>query len=75
MSLRDDNRKVSLSDFYCEDCGIRLTLPRPRNKQRNNGHIKTMWCPRCRRETQFIEVRECDFGLEYVKQWEDPFIG
>ena len=48
---------ITISDMYCEDCGFHTTVPRKTGRQREKGHMKTMWCPKKR----FKEVREIDF--------------
>ena len=57
-----------MSDFYCQSCGCKLSLPRKKSSRRERGHIKTMWCPTCQCEQDFIEVRAEDFSLDYVKE-------
>lgn len=58
-------RYVRFSDFYCTECGSKMRLPRI-DRQREPGHIKTMWCYKCKEETDFIEVRDRDFILKEV---------
>ena len=64
MSSRRWNGTMSI--LVCPDCAIRLTVPRCKGKQREKGHIKDEWCPRCKEVRKFVEVRECDFVLENV---------
>lgn len=54
------------SDLYCEECGFHTTVPRRPSRQREKGHWKTEFCPRCKKETRFKEVREKDFTIENV---------
>lgn len=54
----------TLSDMYCTECGLHMTVPRSKGKQREIGHIKHMYCIRCGEEKPFKEVREKDFILE-----------
>lgn len=45
----------TISNFVCEDCGMEMPLPRKRGKQREKGHIKDVFCPRCGRVSKFKE--------------------
>ena len=44
-----------ISNFVCPECGMIMPLPRPKGKQRKRGHIKDLWCPKCRCTRKFIE--------------------
>ena len=57
--------RIKYSDFYCTKCKSKITLPRI-YQTREKGHIKTMWCYKCKAEENFVEVRERDFILENV---------
>lgn len=59
-------RNGKLSDMYCCECGAYMPIPRNPAEQREKGHMKTMWCFRCQKETLFKEVREKDFTLANV---------
>lgn len=56
-------RKVSMSIFHCQECGSKMSLPRKKNLQREKGHVKHLYCIKCREVTPHNEVRECDFTL------------
>lgn len=56
----------TLSDMYCPECGLRMTVPRKKGGQRERNHRKKMYCICCKCEQNFIEVREKDFVLENV---------
>lgn len=60
-----DIHKTKISNFYCTVCNHVTPLPRCR-KQREKGHIKDLWCLRCKQVTQHVEVRSCDFIYENV---------
>lgn len=50
--------KVSMSDFYCTECGKRgLSCMRADSRKRKAGHLKKLWCPYCNKETNHVEVR------------------
>lgn len=52
---------LTISDMYCCECHFHTTVPRKRGQQREKGHIKTMFCPKCKTMKKFKEVREMDF--------------
>lgn len=43
------------STLICNECGLRMTIPRRNSRKRKEGHIKTMYCPKCDRSTDFTE--------------------
>lgn len=59
-------RNQAMSDMYCVKCGGHMTVPRPRRKAREKSHLKDMYCPYCKMESKFLEVREKDFILTQV---------
>lgn len=59
-------RNQAISDMYCVKCGGHMTVPRPRRKAREKSHLKDMYCPYCKTESKFLEVREKDFILTQV---------
>ena len=61
-----NKRKISMSDLYCTECGCKMTVPRPARCTREKGHKKKLWCFKCKREVNFVEVRERDFVLSHV---------
>lgn len=54
-------RRVVISNFICLRCGASFPLPRIKGKQRENGHIKDMYCPKCGCITKFKEVKYNQF--------------
>ena len=63
MGLGASVRKVSMSAFYCQKCGDKIILPRKKNLRRERGHVKHIYCIKCKEVTPHNEVRECDFTL------------
>ena len=47
-------RKVYLREFKCPDCGTFMRAAKHRLTEK--GHIKTMWCPMCKEERDFVQV-------------------
>lgn len=60
-----------ISDFYCTRCKQRMQLPRQVSRQHEPGHLKNIWCPRCQKEVNFVEVKPFGsytseiFNIEY----------
>jgi hypothetical protein len=46
-----------ISNFICQSCGTEMPLPRCHGQQRENGHIKDIWCPVCKKESKFKEIK------------------
>jgi hypothetical protein len=52
------NNKIQISDFYCTKCGNRsMSLPRQNGRYREPGHLKRLWCYKCKEEINHAEVR------------------
>ena len=50
--------KASLSDFYCTHCGSRgIPIVRKAGQSREPGHLKKLFCLKCKTETNHAEVR------------------
>lgn len=65
--------KGSISDFYCTCCGSKtIPLYRKEGRYREAGHLKKLYCYKCKREVNCVEVRPFgdyrynDFILEYT---------
>ena len=46
-----------ISNFICQECSSIVPLPRCHGRQRECGHIKDIWCPCCKKETKFKEIK------------------
>ena len=44
-----------ISTLECPVCGEKFTVPRRKGRQRSVGHIKDIWCPRCKSIRKFTE--------------------
>lgn len=42
--------------MYCTQCGSYLPIQRKRRKQKETGHLKALYCIRCKKETNHAEV-------------------
>lgn len=61
----------TLSDFICPECGNIITLPRLINKERARYHMKKIWCYKCNKEINHIELQNSDFLLKQL-QFQEP---
>ena len=50
-------RDMGRSELYCENCDTKFVVFRKRGSLRGNGHIKHVWCHRCKSVTPHIEVQ------------------
>jgi len=53
-------RFIDISTCICQECGFKMPIPRCHGQKRGRNHIKDIWCPRCGKETKFLEVRSGD---------------
>jgi hypothetical protein len=49
------NRFIVISTLVCGDCGSKFPIPRKANQLREYGHIKDLWCYKCKRVAKFVE--------------------
>ena len=57
-------RFMDQSVFICPVCQNKFPLMRNHGNQREKGHIKDLWCPFCKTERKFIEVRHGDVYVD-----------
>jgi len=67
------NNTINVSDFYCTQCGsLGLPVVRTSNKAREPGHLKKLYCPTCKIQTNHCEIRPFgkydyeDFQIEFI---------
>lgn len=48
----------TISQFKCPECGNVIPIPRKKNRVRENGHIKDLFCPWCNKVQKMIEYKE-----------------
>ena len=49
-------RKTQKTFLKCSCCGSIIPIQRKLGKMKKKGHIKTIYCPKCKAETQHIEL-------------------
>ena len=54
-------RFMDLSNFICPVCGKSFPIMRNHGQQREKGHIKDIWCPYCKEDRKFKEIRKRDY--------------
>lgn len=59
-----DRSKRFYSSLICTECGLVMTIPRPRSQRRKEGHIKTMYCAVCKDKRDFIENNYKRLGVK-----------
>lgn len=67
------NRKeTTTSEFYCTQCGNKgIPIARKVGSQREAGHLKKLYCPYCKEETNHAEIRP--FGAYDYEDFEREF--
>ncbi len=48
----------TISRFRCPDCDNEMFVSRRKGKQRENGHIKDIWCPYCDKVQKMVEEKD-----------------
>lgn len=51
----------TFSNFHCQECAA--VTPLPRYKYYEKGHIKHLWCYRCKETTKHVEERYTDWRM------------
>lgn len=67
MRKRRNLNKFTISTMYCCRCGKRsFDIPRPASRYREPGHLKTLYCPHCKRKWNHVEIRSIfgDYNYE-----------
>ncbi len=61
----------TVSDFYCVRCGNKgIPVARKMSRQREEGHLKNMYCMHCKENLNHIEIRpfDYDYTVEDLKE-------
>lgn len=56
-------RYMDQSIFICPVCNNQFPIMRNHGHHRERGHIKDIWCPFCKEDRKFQEVRRRDFVM------------
>lgn len=57
-------KNFTISKFICSQCSGANFLPRKTSKQRERGHLKRIYCVKCKEEVNHIEHREFDWEAQ-----------
>ena len=49
------SRFTVISELTCKICGQVMYVPRPKEHKRKIGHIKHLFCPKCKKVTEHVE--------------------
>lgn len=62
----------TISDFYCTKCGKKgIPIMRRAGKQKEQGHLKNLFCIYCKQETNHVEIRP--FGSYTLNDFKEEF--
>lgn len=48
-------KAYEVSVLVCPECGTKMFVPRGKGQKRSVGHIKDMWCYKCKEKRKFVE--------------------
>lgn len=63
--------KFVSTDLVCPECGNVTTIQRKMSKEKQEGHIKDLYCYKCQKLTKQYEVKDVSIFLE--KNRDDSF--
>ena len=49
----DKRKKITIEYYICPECGFEFPIPRERRREK--GHIKDLWCPICKVEQKMVK--------------------
>ena len=52
-----NKRAVTERVFKCPCCGVIMTAYKKSSRKTKEGHLKKLWCYKCKRERNFEQVR------------------
>lgn len=56
---------IIFHDFYCINCGFKMTLPRKKGHQHERGHFKKCYCVGCQQVMNFFEIKDLQDKEEF----------
>lgn len=66
--------KCSQTDLVCLKCGNITTIFRKISNLKPIGHIKHLWCYKCKKVTEHYEVRDIDTFLYQTQDKNNPVL-
>lgn len=58
---------IIYNDFFCINCGNKITLPRKKGHQYKGGHLKKCYCYQCKHTVNFFEAKNRD-DVQYFQE-------
>ena len=55
--LMKNRRNFKISYLLCPDCSHQFPIPRKNRDQRENNHIKDLYCPFCKKKQKMKEIK------------------
>lgn len=49
-------KKTVIRYFKCPECSVIITAPKSKSKGSEKGHIKTMYCYKCKQKRDFVLI-------------------
>lgn len=53
--VRNKHQRLYPTSLTCTKCGLVQTIQRKYAKRKKVGHIKPLWCIRCKKRTRHVE--------------------
>ncbi len=57
--------KIVATSLICLKCQFLFPIFRKMNRQKVRGHRKNLYCPRCKRDRVFLELKDYDKKIAY----------
>lgn len=74
--MRHTTNEVKISQMYCIECGKQgISIPRSKGRQREPGHLKTLYCIHCQKETNHCEIRPDKGSYTFLDFYEEFTLG
>lgn len=61
------DREIVPTTLECKDCGNVQEIQRKRGSMKKEGHIKSLWCFKCKSTTYHKELKDKGFIPNWVK--------
>lgn len=68
-----NKRAVVQTKLVCPKCGNKVEIFRKENKQKKFGHKKLLWCYKCKRMINHIEIK--DEMIPYLETLDIKILG
>lgn len=62
-------RKIVETRLICPQCGNIQKIFRLASKRKNFGHLKALWCFKCKQRINHIEIKDENISFEELKEY------